>query len=50
MKVALIHLYDSHWLFVQLFSVHNNVRHAVLSYDNLAAIYPLAQDIRGAFV
>ena len=50
MIFALIHLYDSHWLFVQLFSVHDNVRHAVLSYGNLTAIYPLAKDICSPFV
>ena len=50
MKDALIHLYDSQWLFVQLFSVHDNVRHAVLSYGNFTAIYPLAKDICSPFV
>ena len=50
MIFGLIHLYDSHWLFVQLFSVHDNVRHAVLSYGNFTAIYPLAKDICSPFV
>ena len=42
MIVALIHQYDSHWLFMHLFSVPNDVGHSVLSYGNFAAIYPLA--------
>ena len=50
MKDALIHLYDSHWLLKQLLSVRNDVRHTVLSYGNLTAIYPLPQDIGSTFV
>ena len=50
MKDALIHLYDSHGLLKQLLSVRNDVRHAVLSYGNLTAIYPLTKDIGSTFV
>ena len=35
---------------MQLFSILNNVRHAVFSYGNLTAIYPLAKDIGSTFV
>jgi len=41
MIVALIHQYDSHWLFVHLFSVPNDVGHTVLSDGDFTAVDPL---------
>ena len=49
-EVAQSYLYDSHGLFLHRFFVPNDVRHTVLSYGDLTALYPLANDIRGAFV
>ena len=43
-------MYDSHALFLHRFFVPNDVRHTILSYGDLTALYPLANDIRGAFV
>ena len=45
-----MHQYGSHGLFLHRLFVPNDVRHAVLSYGDLAALYTLANDIRGAFV
>ena len=49
-EVIQSYLYDSHGLFLHRFFVPNDVRHTVLSYGDLTALYPLANDIWGAFV
>ena len=46
----LSHLCNSHGLFRQIFPVSYDVRHAILSNGNFAAINPLPQDVSSPFI